>query len=82
MIFVHFGLGIDQFIGHVNSVKNQMIAMYSRVPNTRRGLDKRGRGWEPLKETIKRGVLIIGGSEIRKKRGFTLSTGDKCILYA
>ena len=41
-----------------------------------------GGGWEPLKETNKRGGVLINeeGSEIRKKRVFTLSTGDKRIL--
>ena len=41
-------------------------------------------GWEPLKETNNRGggILINGGSEIRKNRVFTLSTGDKCNNYS
>ena len=49
---------------------------------TNEGLNKRGGGWEPLKETNKRGVLINGGVRNSQKRVFTLSTRDKCILYA
>ena len=34
----------------------------------------------PSKKLINGGLNKWGGSEIRKKRGFTLSSGDKCIL--
>ena len=39
-----------------------------------------GGGGNPSKKLINGGGLTNGGSEIRKKRVFTLSTGDKCIL--
>ena len=44
------------------------------MPNTREGLDNRGGGGNPSKKLINGGVSINGGgSEIRKKRGFTLT---------
>ena len=55
------------------------------MPNTRGVLINGGGGWEPLKETNKRGRGQNGGLNklgvrISQKTGFTLSIGDKCIL--
>ena len=45
------------------------VLLYSRVPNTRGGLNKRG-GWEPLKETNNQGVLNKWGGQKFAKNGF------------
>ena len=51
------------------------------MPNTRRVLISGG-GGNPSKKLINGGVLMNGGSEVLKKRVFTLSTGDKCNNYS
>ena len=70
----------DIEITHI--LRNWFIRDYSWVPDTTRVLINGGGGGNPSKKLMNGGVLIKGGSEIRKKRVFTLSTGDKCNNYS